>query len=117
VQDRIATKYHFKVIGRVDPSPAHLFEFDDGYVFGIIDPHKHDFCEDCNRIRHTAEGMLIPYLYFDVAMSIINAIHTKDSVSATKIIKEVIYKKPKKNLWSHNATNQSSSRAFYQTGG
>jgi len=117
VQDIIATKYHFKAIGRVGPSPAHLFEFDDGYVFGIIDPHKHDFCEDCNRIRLTAEGMLIPCLYFDEAMSISNAVQTKNSESASAILKRVLYTKPEKNLWSHDAINQSSTRAFYQTGG
>ncbi|WP_263832291.1 GTP 3',8-cyclase MoaA [Sulfurospirillum oryzae] len=117
VQDMIAQKYHFKAIGRVGPSPAHLFEFDDGYVFGIIDPHKHDFCEDCNRIRLTAEGMLIPCLYFDEAMSIKDAVHKGDVAGAAEILKEVLRNKPEKNKWSDDDQNQSSSRAFYETGG
>jgi len=117
VQDKIATKYHFKAIGRQGPSPAHLFEFDDGYIFGIIDPHKHDFCEDCNRIRLTAEGMLIPCLYFDEAMSIKDAVHKGDVAGAAEILKEVLRNKPEKNKWSDDDQNETSSRAFYETGG
>ncbi|MBP1681796.1 MAG: 3',8-cyclase 1 [Proteobacteria bacterium] len=117
VQDKIAQKYHFKEIGRVGPSPAHLFEFDDGYIFGIIDPHKHDFCEDCNRIRLTAEGMLIPCLYFDEAMSIKDAVHNGDVAKAAEILKEVLHNKPEKNKWSDDDQNETSNRAFYETGG
>lgn len=117
VQDKIAQKYHFKEIGRVGPSPAHLFEFDDGYIFGIIDPHKHDFCEDCNRIRLTAEGMLIPCLYFDEAMSIKDAVHNGDVAKAAEVLKEVLRNKPEKNKWSDDDQNETSNRAFYETGG
>jgi cyclic pyranopterin phosphate synthase len=117
VQEKIATKYHFKEIGRVGPSPAHLFEFDDGYIFGIIDPHKHDFCEDCNRIRLTAEGMLIPCLYFDEAMSIKEAVHNGDVAKAAEVLKEVLRNKPEKNKWSDDDQNETSNRAFYETGG
>jgi cyclic pyranopterin phosphate synthase len=117
VQTIIAQKYHFKEIGRVGPSPAHLFEFDDGYIFGIIDPHKHDFCEDCNRIRLTAEGMLIPCLYFDEAMSIKEAVHNGDVAKAAEVLKEVLRNKPEKNKWSDDDQNETSNRAFYETGG
>ncbi|WP_333803046.1 GTP 3',8-cyclase MoaA [Sulfurospirillum sp.] len=117
VQKIIAEKYHFKAIGRVGPSPAQLFEFDDGYIFGIIDPHKHDFCEDCNRIRLTAEGMLIPCLYFDEAMSIKDAVNKGDVKAAADILKEVLRNKPEKNKWSDDDQNETSSRAFYETGG
>ncbi len=26
---------------------------------GFISPHSHNFCEDCNRVRVTAEGQLL----------------------------------------------------------
>ena len=117
VLDKIAQKYSFKAIGRVGPSPAHLYEMEDGYVFGVIDPHKHDFCEDCNRIRLTAEGMLIPCLYFDEAMSIKDAVHEKNIEKAAEILKEVLRKKPEKNKWSDDDQNETSNRAFYETGG
>ena len=117
VQDIIATKYNFKPAGRVESSPAHLFELDDGYRFGIIDPHKHDFCEDCNRIRLTAEGMLIPCLYFDEAMSIKDAVQKGDVKAAANVLKEVLANKPEKNKWGTDDENEISQRAFYETGG
>ena len=117
VQNIIAQKYPFKAIGRTGSSPAHLFEMEDGYIFGIIDPHKHDFCEDCNRIRLTAEGMLIPCLYFEEAMSIKDAVHKGDIQGAADVLKEVLRNKPEKNKWSDDDQNETSSRAFYETGG
>jgi cyclic pyranopterin phosphate synthase len=117
VQAIIASRYPFKELGRVGPSPAHLFECEDGYIFGIIDPHKHDFCEDCNRIRLTAEGVLIPCLYFDEAMSIKEAVQKGDIQGASLILKEVLRNKPEKNKWSEDDQNQTSNRAFYETGG
>ena len=92
-------------------------ELEYGYRFGIIDPHKHDFCEDCNRIRLTAEGMLIPCLYFDEAMSIKDAVQKGDVQGAANVLKEVLANKPEKNKWSSDATNETSDRAFYETGG
>lgn len=117
VLEIIAQKYTFKEIGREGSSPAHLFEMEDGYRFGIIDPHKHDFCEDCNRIRLTAEGMLIPCLYFDEAMSIKEAVQKGDIQGAADILKEVLKNKPEKNKWTDSEENETSQRAFYQTGG
>ena len=113
----IAQKYPLKEIGRECSSPAHLFELEDGYKFGIIDPHKHDFCEDCNRIRLTAEGMLIPCLYFDEAMSIKDAVQKGDVAGAAEILKEVLKNKPEKNKWTDDDQNETSNRAFYETGG
>ena len=117
IQEIISKKYKFKPVGRVASSPAHLFELEDGYRFGVIDPHKHDFCEDCNRIRLTAEGMLIPCLYFDEAMSIKDAVQKGDVQGAANILKEVLANKPEKNKWSSDDANETSDRAFYETGG
>jgi cyclic pyranopterin phosphate synthase len=87
---------------------------DDGYKFGIIEPHLDDFCSDCNRLRITAEGYLIPCLYFEDAMSIRDAIKEKDIQKAANILKLVLKNKPEKNKWSEE---EGSSRAFYETGG
>ncbi|MCK9256769.1 MAG: GTP 3',8-cyclase MoaA [Sulfurospirillaceae bacterium] len=116
IQEIIKTKYNFKEKGRECASPAQLFELDDGYVFGIIDPHKHDFCESCNRIRLSAEGMLIPCLYFDEALSIKDAVRKGDIAAAAEILGTVIANKPEKNRWS-DEEGEKSNRAFYETGG
>lgn len=113
----ISQKYSFKNIGRSGASPAELYELEDGYRFGVIDPHKHDFCENCNRIRLNAEGFLIPCLYFDEAMSIKDAVRKGDVAGAAEVLREVLANKPEKNRWSETEENETSSRAFYETGG
>jgi len=113
----IKSRYTIHKLGRSGASPSFNYEIqENGYIFGLIDPHKHDFCESCNRIRLTAEGDLIPCLYFDEAMSIAQAVREGDIDKASEILGEVLKNKPKENRWSEDE-NESSSRAFYQTGG
>lgn len=137
-----------------DPhSPSSLFEISKilggensensafhGYKFGIISPHSDEFCKSCNRIRLSAEGFLIPCLYFDEAKNIKKALDSGDLEGAKEIFKSVILNKPEKNRWGNlsdfsaknlgqNSENSSdfssknstkteiSNRAFYQTGG
>jgi cyclic pyranopterin phosphate synthase len=116
ILDKVKEKYTIKKVGRQGSSPAFLYELEDGYIFGLIDPHKHDFCETCNRIRMTAEGHLIPCLYFDEAMSIKDSVEAGDMDSAVKTLKQVLADKPKENRWS-DEDSETSSRAFYETGG
>ncbi len=116
ILNHIKKRYEIKKIGRDGASPSFNYELKDGYKFGIIDPHKHDFCEDCNRIRLTAEGYLIPCLYFDEAMSIKDAVKRGDIKEATEILKTVLQNKPEKNRWG-DENNEVSNRAFYETGG
>ncbi len=115
----IATKYpDFKIVLRDNSSPAQYYELEDGFQFGIIEPHKDDFCAACNRIRLTAEGFLIPCLYFEDAMSIKDAVRNNNIDEAVAILKKVLAGKPEKNKWSNQEDdNKISTRAFYQTGG
>jgi len=116
ILDKIKEKYVIKKIGRQGSSPSFAYELEDGYRFGLIDPHKHDFCETCNRIRLTAEGYLIPCLYFDEAMSIKDAVESGDIDGAVKTLRTVLADKPKENRWS-DEESETSNRAFYETGG
>ena len=113
---KVKERYTIRKIGREGSSPAFNYLTNDGYKFGLIDPHKHDFCESCNRIRLTAEGFLIPCLYFDEAMSIKDAVKAGDIERATEILREVLRNKPEKNRWSEESVEESA-RAFYETGG
>jgi cyclic pyranopterin phosphate synthase len=119
-----------KIISSRDPcrdegfdghSPSHYYKIDsENYEFGIIEPHKDDFCKKCNRIRLTAEGNLIPCLYFDEAMSIKESIQRGNIKEAALVLKEVIRTKPEKNRWGDNddeGGGEVSTRAFYETGG
>ena len=108
--------YTFSDDGFDGSSPSHYYTMEDGYRFGIIEPYGDDFCKQCNRIRLTAEGNLIPCLYFDEAMSIAESIKRGDIKGAALVLKEVVRTKPEKNRWG-GEDGEVSSRAFYETGG
>ncbi|WP_417904077.1 GTP 3',8-cyclase MoaA [Campylobacter sp. LH-2024] len=111
----LSQKYDIKLIKKAEKAPVSLYSA-NGYEFGIIDPHSHEFCDSCNRIRLSAEGHLIPCLYFNEALSIKEAIKKGDVKAAVEILQEVLRNKPEKNKWSV-VDNETSMRAFYQTGG
>jgi cyclic pyranopterin phosphate synthase len=112
----ISKKYEFSDDGFDGSSPSHYFTMEDGYRFGIIEPYEDDFCKQCNRIRLTAEGNLIPCLYFDEAVSISKAIKDGDIKAAAEVLREVVRTKPEKNRWGGDDA-EVSTRAFYETGG
>lgn len=112
----LSQKYKFSDDGFDGASPSHYYTMADGYRFGIIEPYEDDFCKKCNRIRLTAEGNLIPCLYFDEAMSIGESIKKGDIKGAALVLKEVVRNKPEKNRWG-GEDGEASSRAFYETGG
>ncbi|ELU7404121.1 GTP 3',8-cyclase MoaA [Campylobacter jejuni] len=111
----LSQKYQIQLIKKDEKAPVSIYKADD-YEFGIIDPHSHEFCDSCNRIRLSAEGLLIPCLYFDEALSIKEAVRKGDIKAAVEILQEVLRNKPEKNKWSV-VDNETSPRAFYQTGG
>ena len=116
---KVKERHTINALGREGASPSFNYLLDDGYEFGLIDPHKHDFCESCNRIRLTAEGFLIPCLYFDEAMSIAEHVKKGDVASAAEVLGQVLKDKPKENRWSEEELEdrELSKRAFYETGG
>ncbi|HEG3926525.1 TPA: GTP 3',8-cyclase MoaA [Campylobacter jejuni] len=111
----LSQKYQIQLIKKDEKAPVSIYKADD-YEFGIIDPYSHEFCDSCNRIRLSAEGLLIPCLYFDEALSIKEAVRKGDIKAAVEILQEVLRNKPEKSKWSV-IDNETSSRAFYQTGG
>ena len=110
----VLKKHHSFTKLKRENSPAEYYKDKDGYVFGLISPHDDSFCQNCNRIRLTAEGYLIPCLFFDESYQIKEAIKKGDIKSATKVLEKVIKEKPEKNDWNKNIV---SNRAFYETGG
>ena len=120
ILEKVKERHTIHALGREGASPSFNYALEDGTEFGLIDPHKHDFCESCNRIRLTAEGNLIPCLYFDEAMSIAESVKKGDIHGAANVLAQVLKDKPKENRWSEENPNEEkeiSSRAFYETGG
>jgi len=89
IQNIIKEKYQFTKQERQGSSPSQEYMLEDGYKFGIIEPHKDDFCATCNRVRLTASGVLIPCLYYEDAKSIKEAIKNKDIKKAAEILKKI----------------------------
>jgi cyclic pyranopterin phosphate synthase len=116
---KIKEVHTINALGREGASPSFNYETEDGTEFGLIDPHKHDFCENCNRIRLTAEGNLIPCLFFDEALSIAESVKKGDIQGAADVLAKVLKDKPKENRWSEEELEdrEISKRAFYETGG
>ncbi len=120
ILEKVKEGHTIRALGREGASPSFNYALEDGTEFGLIDPHKHDFCENCNRIRLTAEGNLIPCLYFDEAMSIAESVKKGDIQGAADVLSQVLKDKPKENRWSEDNPNEEkeiSTRAFYETGG
>ncbi len=113
ILNQISKKYSFKELPK-DNSASKYFEMEDGYKFGIIEPHNEDFCKSCNRIRLTAEGFLIPCLFFTESYNIKEAIRQGDIKTAAEILRDVVKNKPEKNDWQED---EVSTRAFWETGG
>ena len=116
IKAQIRKTHDFEEVPRDTSSPAQNYRLPDGYEFGIIEPHKDDFCKSCNRIRLTAEGVLIPCLYFEDALSVKEALKNNDIEEAVSILKKVLQNKPEKNKWGSEEA-EASNRAFYETGG
>lgn len=125
-------RFALQILKKENFGPAKLYEFSEksgesfqkngestetatkSSVFGIIAPHSDDFCASCNRIRLTAEGVICPCLYFEDAVDISEAIQNGDKEAMIRGLLQSIHNKPEKNKWSENET---STRAFYHTGG
>ena len=56
----IREKYDLQAIGATTGGPSKYYQSADSDTrVGFISPHSHNFCEDCNRVRVTAEGRLL----------------------------------------------------------
>jgi len=77
--------------------PANYYRFrgDDnhsGSRIGFISPHSHNFCEDCNRVRVTAEGMLLLCLGQEHSLDLrrILRAHPQDDEQSNQILRQAI---------------------------
>ncbi|WP_120952088.1 GTP 3',8-cyclase MoaA [Helicobacter sp. L8] len=107
----------YKIVGtpQKELGPAQIYTLENGYQFGIIAPHKEDFCKSCNRVRVSADGTLFPCLYYQDSVDAKEAILSTERARMLEALRQAVANKPEKNLWS--GAYQISERAFYQTGG
>ncbi|RXK12790.1 GTP 3',8-cyclase MoaA [Halarcobacter mediterraneus] len=117
ILEQIAKKYPIEELEMKKSSAAKLYKDNTGFIFGIIEPYDDSFCSTCNRIRLSAQGDLIPCLYYEDSINIKESLDSDEKLLNT--LNEVIENRPEKNLWNHNSTDMEniSSREFYYTGG
>ena len=61
---KILERYDFIPIPRADGSTAKMFQFADGVgEIGVITSITEPFCSDCDRIRLSADGKIVPCLF------------------------------------------------------
>lgn len=121
----IATKYSFELLQKEHFGPAKIYALSQNtlhtqkaYAFGIISPHEDDFCQSCNRIRLTSDGIICPCLYYQESVSLKEAILANNTTQMQKLLEIAIKNKPEKNQWDTNMVeSKHSARAFYYTGG
>ena len=115
----IMKKHIIEEVVQKESSAAKLYKDESGYIFGIIEPYDDSFCKTCNRIRLSAEGDLIPCLYFEDSLNIKSSLQSNEKL--LEVLKTVVENKPEKNKWTHQIQmvepKEISSRAFYYTGG
>ena len=100
--------------------PAKYFRRPNGIgSVGFISPLSSNFCSDCNRMRLSAKGILIPCLANNQGTDLLSMLRTgADENEIKNSIKLTVSCKPEKHLMMETATNGKSYPQFMcQMGG
>lgn len=92
----VTERYRLKhLVDKSTSKKVSVFAFDDGTEVGFISPISNKFCEDCNRLRITADGMLLNCLH-DVREYNLKP-YIKDKERLKDYINECIQNKPREH--------------------
>lgn len=92
----VRSKHSLVPMGRADGETASIWKFSDGHgELGVITPMSEPFCDDCDRLRLTADGRLLSCLfdtdYPDLKPLLRNG---GDDAKLATYIREIVWKKP-----------------------
>lgn len=111
-------------VGRLDPvagptgnGPARYFRFPGAPgTVGVITPMSHNFCDQCNRMRLTADGQLRPCLFGHLQTDLRGPLRRGEALEP--FIEETLRVKPERHLLEQGlATGSGGLIALSQTGG
>lgn len=95
IVDLVATKYRLEPLGRGHGETSSAWKIDGGGDLGLITPMSDPFCDDCDRIRLTADGKLLSCLfdteYHDVGGMLRSGATDKEIAD---FIRKSVWKKP-----------------------
>lgn len=87
-----------------------------GFV-GFIHAMSRSFCSDCNRLRLTADGKLMPCLHADTEIDLKPYLRPPDPDMIRKFIAQAIESKPEKHGMEPEKRNSRNKRFMNQVGG
>lgn len=83
---------------------------------GFISAVHGKFCDKCNRIRMTAEGMLKPCLCYEEGISVKEAVRDGDAEGVRQVLMDAIRKKPREHCFEEDEI-MIEKRRMAQIGG
>lgn len=99
--------------------PARYFRMPDSAIrIGLISPHSHNFCGDCNRVRVTARGRLLLCLGHEIGVDLLPILRdpSKDSTHLQQQIQQAMSLKPERHFFNSDESPQIV-RFMNMTGG
>ena len=84
---------------------------------GFISPISNNFCESCNRVRVTSNGIMYGCLGHDNSINLKKLILDKDLELLKRRIRHTIYNKPKKHFFDISKIDSDLGRYMNLTGG
>lgn len=99
--------------------PASYYQF-PGFRgrIGIISAVSHPFCDSCNRIRLTAQGIVKPCLQFEGGIDLKKMLRQgADEQSILAQIEESIFRKPRSHCFSEGALPDRETHLMSEIGG
>jgi len=96
IVEKVSAKYPLRAQGRRSAETSAVWKFVDGKGdLGLITPMSDPFCDDCDRLRLTADGKLLSCLfdidYHDLRHLVRNGSSNED---LAKLILQAVWKKP-----------------------
>jgi cyclic pyranopterin phosphate synthase len=114
--DEVLAKHtELKPLQRDEQGAPAVYYGIDGYLgrIGFISPISHEFCDDCNRIRVTADGKIRPCLGHNGEVDIQPFLNLDDE-TFDAMIADIIFRKPRGH---HFNTEFNSKRTMNKIGG
>lgn len=105
------------VEGPTGNGPARYFRFPDAVgTIGVITPMSHNFCDQCNRMRLTADGQLRPCLFGALQTNLRDPMRAGEDL--VPLIRQTLRVKPERHLLEQGSDAGSGGLiALSQTGG
>lgn len=98
--------------------PAVYYEVEDfkGKI-GFVSAVSHKFCNECNRVRLSADGDLKLCLNYDKGVSLKNVLRYGEPESLLKVMERAIYEKPQEHCFYGNSDLTTENKNMVQIGG